>query len=655
MVERLGGERVSGTNCISTRNTKIVATYVSFKLGNHETLFEDLPYPSDRFASPDDFFLSEDEWTTLHNYHALLRRGKHMVGEPNFFFQCGASSASLRSWGRLDYFATAFMSPNDGFKKLPFFNKHFNDTLELEVLIPPYYDKSLGKIRTVLELRYHDDVDMHKDYIGNPYLRGIISSIPSIWGLRPATVKQLLSPFNPEILFNQEPELVPFGLDLKLVNNQVTIKDPRDGHTRIIGKRVLLEPELLNERPVYMGRHTDFPASGQEPNDLWEALLITETVRKGGRILLRAGEIFRAPCFIFDVTYDKSSWKNRVGQLLRLRRTHEAFATGLIETINQLRETINAKSIAYRELEKANAELLEARNILDDYTKNLELMVSERTAALEKAKKELLQFNLNLKATVEKQVEELRRYHELRRYLSPKLSEKILSLGSDLGVEPLRKMMTVVFTDIRNFSSLTENLEPEELFQVLDVYLSEMTRLIHRYDGTLNKINGDGMLVLFGDPIPLHDHAQRAVMMAVDMQSKVSSLRQEWLQYGHELGLGIGINTGYMSVGNIGSDTHKDYTVIGKQVNVAARLESLAKPGQILISQRTYTRVKDIVAVEEVGEIRVKGLSHPVATYNVRSLKTLPKDRNRQAEGNYSMEERESTSRSSRTSPLSSD
>ena len=107
-------------------------------------------------------------------------------------------------------------------------------------------------------------------------------------------------------------------------------------------------------------------------------------------------------------------------------------------------------------------------------------------------------------------------------------------------------------------------------------------------------------------------------MMAIDMQNRVSALRQEWLQYGHELGLGIGINTGYMSVGNIGSDTHKDYTVIGNQVNVAARLESLAKPGQILISQRTYSRVKDMVWVEEVGEIRVKGLSHPVVTYNVK-------------------------------------
>ena len=145
-----------------------------------------------------------------------------------------------------------------------------------------------------------------------------------------------------------------------------------------------------------------------------------------------------------------------------------------------------------------------------------------------------------------------------------------------------------------------------------------MTKLIHHYDGTLNKIIGDGLLVFFGDPIPMEDHARRAVMMSVDMQKKVAELRDEWLQYGHELGIGIGINTGYMTVGNIGSDTHKDYTVIGNQVNVAARLESIAKAGQILISQRTQSRVRDIVEVEAMGEIQVKGIHQPVITYNVK-------------------------------------
>ena len=126
---------------------------------------------------------------------------------------------------------------------------------------------------------------------------------------------------------------------------------------------------------------------------------------------------------------------------------------------------------------------------------------------------------------------------------------------------------------------VTDSLEPEELFHLMNEYISEMTRLIHQYEGTLNKIIGDGLLVFFGDPVSMEDHAQRAVLMAIEMQKKIQVLKNDWLHYGHELGVGIGINTGYMTVGNIGSDMHMDYTVIGNQVNVASRLESKAKAG----------------------------------------------------------------------------
>ena len=117
---------------------------------------------------------------------------------------------------------------------------------------------------------------------------------------------------------------------------------------------------------------------------------------------------------------------------------------------------------------------------------------------------------------------------------------------------------------------------------------------------------------------PDSENPEAVLALAVAMQKKVAELSPEWREYGHELGIGIGINTGYMSVGNIGSDIHRDYTVIGNQVNVAARLESLAKPGQLLISQRTYSRVKDLVEVEKVGGIKVKGIHHPIVTYSVK-------------------------------------
>lgn len=610
---------MSRVDCISNRNTKIVAAYVDYKLGNHDRLFDGLDYPTERYPSPDDFFLNEDEWTSYEHFQHILRRGKDMVGEPYFYFYCGASSARLRSWGRLDYFVKLFTSPNDGFKRLSFFTRHFTDTKDIEILLPPTYDPTLGRFRTILEIRYHSDIDVHTDYAGDAYSRGILSAIPTIWGLKPATVRQIMNPYDPVVLFKQEPDLAAFGLDPREEGDGLTIQDPQTGRRRKVGRRVFILPEQIHGKLVFLGKYRESPPQESSPLQKGrEALRITETVEAGRRLLLREGEIFKAPSFVLEATYDRLSMRKRLSRLLNGRSNGRDPALGLVETINELKQTIVERNEAYKKLETTNRELKDAKAAVDDYARNLEMKVTERTSELQRVQDELRRFNQGLEAKVKDHVEQLRRYNELRRYLSPKLSEIILSSGNTLGAEPKRKMMTVVFSDIRNFSSFTESLEPEELFPLMDKYLSEMTSLIHRYDGTLNKIIGDGLLVFFGDPIPMQDHAERAVMMAIDMQKKAAELRDEWLQYGHDFGIGIGINTGYMTVGNIGSDMHKDYTVIGNQVNVASRLESLARAGQILISQRTYSRTKTLIEVEEVGKIQVQGIRDFVVTYNVK-------------------------------------
>ena len=610
---------MSRVDCLSNRNTKIVAAYVKYKLGSHECLFEGLAYPSERYLCPDDFFLNEDEWTSYENFQAVLRKARDMVGEPYFYFYCGASSAKLRSWGRLDHFVRLFTTPNEGFKRLSFFIRHFTDTKDIEILVPPFYDKSLGKFRTTIEIRYHSDIDVHSDYAGDAYTRGILSAIPTIWGLGPATVRQLMNPYDPEVLFRVEPDLAVFGLEPKVEEGLLTVRDPQNGQRKEAGRSVFLVPEQVNGRMVYLGKYSDTPHEGASgAGSFREAILLTKTVEADRRVLLKAGEIFKAPSFVLDIAYDRLSLKERASRIFRGRRNGEDPALGLVETINDLKETIAARNKAYEELERTNLELKDAKARVDDYAQNLAIKVDERTAELQRVQEELRRFNQGLEAKVKEHVEQLRRYNELRRYLSPKLSDIILSSGNTLGAEPKRKMMTVVFSDIRDFSSFTESLEPEELFPLMDRYLSEMTRIIHQHDGTLNKIIGDGLLVFFGDPIFMEDHAERAVMMSVEMQKKVAELKDEWLQYGHDLGIGIGINTGYMTVGNIGSDIHKDYTVIGNQVNVASRLESLAKAGQVLISQRTYSRVKHLVEVEEVGKIQVQGIRDLVVTYNVK-------------------------------------
>ncbi|MBN2062160.1 MAG: hypothetical protein JW882_17280 [Deltaproteobacteria bacterium] len=608
---------MSRIDCISNRNIRIIAIYLMSRLGHYDTLFESLPYPADRYKSPEDFFLNEDEWTVFENFRTIFRRAKEMSGEKYFYFNCGLSSANLKSWGRYEYFTRIFTGPDDGFKRLPFFNKNLNDTKDIEVIIPPHSDRASGKNRVILKVTYHADIKAWMDYISDPYRRGLISSIPTIWGLSPALIKQVLNQYDPEALLNNEPEFACLGLDARMEGLFLTIKNRDATGRRVVGKKVRLEPERISNNNIFMGNWRDYRENTAANLVNGAPILITDTVRVDNRIILKAGEIFNAPYFILDIKYDKLALINRIAPVFKRKRDHFN-SCELFDTFNRLRETIEARNIAYEEIRCVNEELKRAKARLEEYNSDLEKEVGRRTTELKKAKEELLTFNMNLKEKVEEQVEKLNRYNNLRRYLSPVITDKILTSGGSLGAEPQRKMMTVLFSDIRNFSTFTDSLEPEELFHLLDGYLTEMIDIVHKYDGTLNKIIGDGLLIFFNDPIVQKDHAPRAVKMAIEMQKKVSALRHEWLQYGKDFGIGIGINTGYMTVGNIGSNSHMDYTVIGNQVNVASRLESIAEPSQILISQRTFSRVHDFVKVDKEESINVKGIHNPIKIYNVR-------------------------------------
>jgi PAS domain S-box-containing protein len=210
--------------------------------------------------------------------------------------------------------------------------------------------------------------------------------------------------------------------------------------------------------------------------------------------------------------------------------------------------------------------------------------------------------------------------NRLKQYLSPQVVSSVIS-REDILMVNTRKLLTIVFSDLRGFTEFSDKADPEDVIDLLNDYLSVMTALVFKYEGTLDKIMGDGMLVFFGDPIPMPDHAERAVKMAVEMKEKIKHLQKKWPLEEYQLNIGIGINTGYVTVGNIGSENRMDYTVIGKQVNLASRLQSEAKAGQILISKRTFEAVKEFIEAEEIQEITVKGLRSPISVYNVIGLK----------------------------------
>jgi class 3 adenylate cyclase/HAMP domain-containing protein len=231
---------------------------------------------------------------------------------------------------------------------------------------------------------------------------------------------------------------------------------------------------------------------------------------------------------------------------------------------------------------------------------------------------ELTELNQNLENTIEEQLSQLRRTEELRRYVSPQVADAIVVEGSRLTMTPTRRNLSILVSDIRGFTEMAERMEPEELVDALNQYFTALTEVIFSHGGTLDKYLGDGILAFFGDPIPFEDHAERAVAAAFGTQEVLERLRSKWmLKYDEELTVGIGISTGYVTVGNIGSEDRIEYTVIGNHVNVASRLANSAQPGQILVTDRTMAAVKDYVVGTEVEEMTLKGVQRPVRIFEI--------------------------------------
>ena len=226
--------------------------------------------------------------------------------------------------------------------------------------------------------------------------------------------------------------------------------------------------------------------------------------------------------------------------------------------------------------------------------------------------------NANLQETVDTKVAELERATRLQRYLSPALAESILAGEQDVQFEPSRKFLTTFFSDVRGFTAAAEQMEPEELVDALNEYLSEMTDIVFKHGGTLDKYVGDAVMVFFGDPVPQADHAERAVRMAFEMRTRMTDLQERWLRQYHEaFKIGIGIATGWVTVGDIGSAARSDYTVLGNQVNLASRLADRAEAGQILATERTMLAVEDFVEASAIDEVTLKGINRPIKIYEL--------------------------------------
>jgi adenylate cyclase len=232
--------------------------------------------------------------------------------------------------------------------------------------------------------------------------------------------------------------------------------------------------------------------------------------------------------------------------------------------------------------------------------------------------RELQEWSLTLERRVEEGVLQVEKLSRMKRFLSPQVAELVVGAGASLKSH--RAEITVVFLDIRGFTAFTETADPEEVLQVLREYHAEMGRLIMAYQGTLAGFSGDGIMIFFNDPLPLDNPAGHAACMCIEMHARFAQLAQAWRKRGHDLGMGIGIAQGFATLGVIGFEGRQDYGAIGSVCNLASRLCSEARNGQILVSQKVMGRIENLVQAQPAGDLRLKGFHKPVPAFNVTGL-----------------------------------
>jgi CheY-like chemotaxis protein/class 3 adenylate cyclase len=234
---------------------------------------------------------------------------------------------------------------------------------------------------------------------------------------------------------------------------------------------------------------------------------------------------------------------------------------------------------------------------------------------------ELSELNRTLEERVQTQVVELERVRKLRRFLSPQLVDAIVSSGDDAILRSHRRMVAMLFADLRGWTSFVDAVEPEELMQVLGEFHHVIGGLVQRFDATVGFLEGDGVQLFFNDPHEVPDAPLRAVRLGCALREEMAALTPAWRKRGYGLDLGAGIALGYATCGEVGFEGRSDYAAIGAVTNLASRLADEATAGQILITQRLHAEVEEDVEVEPIGELTLKGFRRPIPAFNVIAVR----------------------------------
>jgi len=233
---------------------------------------------------------------------------------------------------------------------------------------------------------------------------------------------------------------------------------------------------------------------------------------------------------------------------------------------------------------------------------------------------ELKEVNARLEERVREQVSQLERLSRLKRFFSRPVAEAIVAGGEEL-IEPHRREITAVFLDLRGFTAFTDRADPDEVVDLLREYHATLGRTVDEYGGTLEHFAGDGVMIFIGDPLPVDRPAERAVRMAMALQTAFTPIAQAWAKLGHEVGLGIGIAQGEATLGVIGFEQRWEYAAIGNVPNLAARLCGTAHAGEIILDAQTEHDLAHIAQTESVGPLSLRGFQQPVAAFRLKSIR----------------------------------